>query len=74
MSGAVCPCWLGYFIVAPWRRLWQDPRALLRRFLTEGTRVLEPGPGMGFFTLEMARLVDRLAISMSRSATLARKN
>ena len=57
MSGAVCPWWLGYFIAAPWRRLWQDPRTLLRPFITEGVTVLEPGPGMGFFTLEAARLV-----------------
>ena len=57
MSGAVCPWWLGYVIAAPWRRLWQDPRTLLQPFVTEGMTVLEPGPGMGFFTVEAARLV-----------------
>jgi SAM-dependent methyltransferase len=57
MSGAVCPWWLGYVIAAPWRRLWQDPRTLLHPFIAEGMTVLEPGPGMGFFTLEAARLV-----------------
>ena len=57
MSGRVCPWWLGYFLASPLRRLYQDPRAILRPWVSEGMTVLEPGPGMGFFTLEMARLV-----------------
>lgn len=57
MSCVVCPWWLGYLIAGPWRKLWQDPRTILRPLLAEGMTVLEPGPGMGFFTLEMARLV-----------------
>jgi ubiquinone/menaquinone biosynthesis C-methylase UbiE len=56
MAHAVCPWWLGYFLVTPLRRLAQDPRAILRPFVAQGMTVLEPGPGMGFFTLEMARL------------------
>jgi ubiquinone/menaquinone biosynthesis C-methylase UbiE len=57
MSCEVCPWWLGYLLAAPWRKLWHDPRAILRPFLAEGMTVLEPGPGMGFFTLDVARLV-----------------
>jgi len=53
----VCPWWLGYFLASPIRKLWQDPREILAPFVREGQRVLEPGPGMGFFTLELARLV-----------------
>ncbi len=34
-----------------------DPAAILRPFVTAGMTVFEPGPGMGFFTLELARLV-----------------
>ncbi len=30
---------------------------ILAPFVTSGATVLEPGPGMGFFTLELARLV-----------------
>jgi SAM-dependent methyltransferase len=52
-----CPWWLGYFLAAPWRRLVQDPAAILRPFVAEGMVAFEPGPGMGFFTLELARLV-----------------
>lgn len=53
----VCPPWLGYFLASPVRKLWQDPRAILSPFVAAGTTVLEPGPAMGFFTLELARLV-----------------
>jgi ubiquinone/menaquinone biosynthesis C-methylase UbiE len=53
----VYPWWLGFLLVSPLRRLWQDPRKLLAPYVREGMTVLEPGPGMGFFTLELARLV-----------------
>ena len=52
----VCPWWLGYFLINPWRRWRQDPRKILAPYVREGMTVLEPGPGMGFFTLELARL------------------
>lgn len=53
----VCPWWLGYFLASPIRRLWYTPGALIAPYLKPGMRVLEPGPGMGFFTIELARLV-----------------
>lgn len=53
----VCPWWVGYFLVSPLRRLIQDPTRLLVPYVHAGTTVLEVGPGMGFFTLELARLV-----------------
>lgn len=53
----VCPWWVGYLLASPLRRLYQDPRTLLAPFVLPGMTVLEPGPGMGFFTLELARLV-----------------
>ncbi|HEX7598383.1 MAG TPA: class I SAM-dependent methyltransferase [Polyangia bacterium] len=57
MAHKLCPWWLGYFLASPVRRLWQDPRGILQPYVTPGMKVLEPGPGMGFFTLELARLV-----------------
>ncbi len=58
MSKRVCPWWLGYFLASPLRRfLSDDPRKLLSPHVHEGMTVLEPGPGMGFFTLDLARLV-----------------
>ena len=52
-----CPWWLGYFLLIPFRRWRQDPKGILSPHVREGMTVLEPGPGMGFFTLELARLV-----------------
>lgn len=57
MSKRVCPWWLGYLLASPLRRLMGNPRELLSPYVREGMLVLEPGPGMGFFTLELARLV-----------------
>lgn len=57
MAEHVCPWWLGYFLINPLRRWRQDPHKILSPHVREGMTVLEPGPGMGFFTLELARLV-----------------
>jgi len=53
----VCPAWLGHLLVCPLRRLIHDPDAILRPYLAPGMTVLEIGPGMGFFTVPMARMV-----------------
>jgi ubiquinone/menaquinone biosynthesis C-methylase UbiE len=57
MHGIVCPWWLGPLLASPLRRLFQDPGKMLGPYVREGMTVLEPGPGMGFFTLELARRV-----------------
>jgi SAM-dependent methyltransferase len=53
----VCPWWLGYVLASPVRRIFQQPAKVLAGHVRQGMTVLEPGPGMGFFTLELARLV-----------------
>ena len=57
MHGRVCPWWIGYLLASPIRRFAHNPRTILAPLVSEGMTVLEPGPGMGFFTLELARLV-----------------
>src|SRR5215469_18885857 len=52
-----CPWWVGYLLANPIRKLWQDPVQILKPHVRAGMTVVEPGPGMGFFTLEIARLV-----------------
>lgn len=54
----VCPWWMGYSLLMPWRRwIWgQDPLHIVGPYIREGITMLEPGPGMGYFTLEAARL------------------
>jgi ubiquinone/menaquinone biosynthesis C-methylase UbiE len=53
----VCPWWAGYLLACPLRRFLQDPAQILAPYVRERMTVLEPGPGMGFFTLELARRV-----------------
>jgi ubiquinone/menaquinone biosynthesis C-methylase UbiE len=57
VSKRVCPVWIGYLLLLPVRRLWQNPTRLLGSLVREGMTVLEPGPAMGFFTLDLARMV-----------------
>jgi len=57
MSHRVCPWWIGYLLISPLRRFAHNPKEILAPYLREGQTVLEPGPGMGFFTLELARRV-----------------
>jgi ubiquinone/menaquinone biosynthesis C-methylase UbiE len=53
----VCPWWIGYLLASPIRRWYDDSVGTINSHVREGMTVLEPGPGMGFFTLEMARRV-----------------
>lgn len=53
----VCPWWLGYLLASPIRRIQYQPAKVLGPHVHPGMTVLEPGPGMGFFTMELARLV-----------------
>jgi cyclopropane fatty-acyl-phospholipid synthase-like methyltransferase len=59
MSKRICPWWLGYILASPVRRWIQDPAVIVGPYVREGMTVLEPGPGMGFFTLELAQRVGR---------------
>lgn len=54
--GRVCPWWLGCLLANPLRRWLHDPSAILGPHVAAGMTVLEPGPGVGHFTLELARL------------------
>jgi len=53
----VCPWYLGYLLASPLRRLLENPEKMLRPYVRPGMTVLEPGCGMGFFSLPLARLV-----------------
>lgn len=53
----VCPWWLGYWLINPLRRLLENPGSLYGHLVHEGMTVLEPGCGMGYFTLDLAARV-----------------
>jgi tRNA A58 N-methylase Trm61 len=50
--------WMGYLLASPVRRwISGKPESILEPYVEQGMTVLEPGPGMGFFTLPLARMV-----------------
>ena len=53
----VCPWWLGHLLVNPLRRLLEPPERLLGPFVRPGMTIVEPGCGMGYFSLPLARMV-----------------
>lgn len=57
MAGSVCPWWTGYLLASPIRSwLSGSPESVVGPYIHPGATVVEPGPGMGFFTLPMARM------------------
>ncbi|WP_455382296.1 SAM-dependent methyltransferase [Salinispira pacifica] len=57
MAERVCPWWVGHLLASPVRRLYQNPELILGPWVKPGMTVLEPGSGMGYFTLPIARMV-----------------
>jgi ubiquinone/menaquinone biosynthesis C-methylase UbiE len=52
-----CPVWIGYLLASPVRRLFENPAKMLLPLVKAGDRVLELGPGLGFFTVPLAKAV-----------------
>ena len=52
-----CPWWMQYVLVSPLRRLFDNPKTHLGPHVRPGMTVLEPGCGMGYFSLPLARMV-----------------
>jgi ubiquinone/menaquinone biosynthesis C-methylase UbiE len=59
MAERVCPVWVGYLLVNPIRRLFQNPDKILRPYISDGMTVLDIGCAMGFFSLPAARMAGR---------------
>lgn len=57
MDSHTCPWWLIGSFDNPLRRLLHRPERILARLVQEGQTVLDVGPGMGYFTLPLARMV-----------------
>lgn len=52
-----CPVWLGYLLASPIRKLLENPAKLVVTLVQPGQRILELGPGLGFFTMPLAKAV-----------------
>lgn len=57
MAHGVCPPWIGYLLLSPLRRLLENPEKMFAPHVFPGMTVLEPGCGMGYFTIPLARMV-----------------
>lgn len=57
MAQRVCPPWIGYVLLNPVRRFFENPERIFAPHVLPGMTVLEPGCGMGYFTLPLARMV-----------------
>ena len=53
----VCPWWLAYTFDHRLRRIWHKPEKMFAPYLSQGMTALDIGCGMGYFSLEMARMV-----------------
>ncbi len=59
MGEKVCPVWVGYILLSPVRKWFENPDKLLRPYISERMIVLDVGSAMGFFSLPMAKMVGR---------------
>jgi len=57
MAEHICPPWIGYLLINPLRKIFENPKKIFSPYVQKGMTVLEPGCGMGFFTLDLARMV-----------------
>jgi ubiquinone/menaquinone biosynthesis C-methylase UbiE len=53
----VCPWWLAYSFDNPLRRIFHKPERMFDGHVKSGSRVLDIGCGMGYFTIAFARMV-----------------
>jgi ubiquinone/menaquinone biosynthesis C-methylase UbiE len=53
----VCPSWFCFTFDNPARRLVQNPERILQPYVKPGWTVLDVGPGKGYFTIPLAKLV-----------------
>jgi len=52
-----CPWWICFTSQNPLRRLLHNPEKMLSSYVKKGRAVMDVGPGMGYFTIPLARLV-----------------
>lgn len=58
----ICPVTAGYLLICPIRKLIHNPESILKPYIREGMTVLDIGPGMGYFTIPMAKMVGETGI------------
>ena len=54
----ICPTWGAVGLDNSFRRLFHNPQKILKPFIKEGMTVLDIGCGPGFFTIEIAKMLN----------------
>jgi len=57
-NNRVCPVERAGALESPMRRIFQSPRRMLKKYIKEGMTVLDFGCGPGYFTIEIAKLLN----------------
>jgi len=55
----VCPWWLCWTFDNPIRKLIHNPQKIVAPYIQPGSTVIDIGPGMGYFSIPMAKLVGK---------------
>jgi ubiquinone/menaquinone biosynthesis C-methylase UbiE len=53
----LCPRWMCFTFDNGLRRLVQNPEKIISRYIRAGDTVLDIGPGIGYFTIPLAKLI-----------------
>ncbi len=59
MDCHVCPYWIGYFLINPFRKYVHNPQEILGEYIRPGMKVIDYGCAMGYFSLPMAEMVGK---------------
>jgi ubiquinone/menaquinone biosynthesis C-methylase UbiE len=57
MGNKICPPWIGYLLLSPIRKKFQDPFKVLTPYVKQGMTVMDLGSAMGYFSLPLAEIV-----------------
>ena len=73
----VCPWWFCYAFDNPVRKLFQDPYKILSPYVKKGFTIIDIGPGMGYFTIPLLKLVGKngkvIAVDIQETMLMALK-
>ena len=73
----VCPWWLCFTFDNIFRKLIHDPSKILKPYVKQKDTILDVGPGMGYFTIPLARMVGEeghiIAADVQKKMLLALK-
>jgi ubiquinone/menaquinone biosynthesis C-methylase UbiE len=55
----VCPWWLGYTFILPFRKYQHNPQKIVGSHIQPGSKVMDYGCAMGYFSIPMAKMTGK---------------